>query len=329
MAIQKPAAKSAWSSNHTGGHEKLARDRFSPVIPRKWRKRLQHKPEMGAFPTVSRMSLTEDTRLSRTGQGGDPDPTPRAQTFQITFTHQIIDPRAQRRIRRVWAWNQRDWCRPPVAMWRMKFKWHERQCVSGRPVARQDLPEAKFHGPTAGGHENEETELVTIGASMPRYKSLTYPSHTADYELEVVDEVERLLGNNLRRLGWVTFFIPWLRKVGNNALFIIPGIANLHAKLHHHSDPRLSLQDSARKFMCKPSQAGDELFTTNYTIFGELKHTGTLGPIIVSTNFRTQDLTYVALRIIKIQCSFAISLTTPLSLWKFQRGPSGWRPNCQ
>lgn len=64
------------------------------------------------------------------------------------------------------------------------------------------------------------------------------------------------------------------------------------AKLHHHSDPRLSLQDSARKFMCKPSQAGDELFTTNYTIFGELKHTG---PIMVSTNFRTQDLTYVAL----------------------------------
>jgi hypothetical protein len=44
--------------------------------------------------------------------------------------------------------------------------------------------------------------------------------------------------------------------------------------------------------MCKPSQAGDELFTTNYTIFGELKHTG---PIMVSTNFRTQDLTYVAL----------------------------------
>jgi hypothetical protein len=42
-------------------------------------------------------------------------------------------------------------------------------------------------------------------------------------------------------------------------------------------------------------QPGDELFITDDPIFGELKHTGTLGPIMVSTHFKTQDPTYVAL----------------------------------
>jgi hypothetical protein len=42
-------------------------------------------------------------------------------------------------------------------------------------------------------------------------------------------------------------------------------------------------------------QPGNELFTTDNPIFGELKHTGTLGPIMVSTHFRTGDPTYITL----------------------------------
>jgi hypothetical protein len=149
--------------------------------------------------------------------------------------------------------------------------------VQEMDVARQDLPEAKFdEANSRSGHENEGTELVTIGASMPRYELLKHISRKkrvprkilkqvlklydlehADQELEVVDQVERLLGLEafpwasplermntiavvvdrslekvLIRLGWVYNFHSLLSVCCGNKLiicFINPGIANFRS----------------------------------------------------------------------------------------------------
>ena len=228
-------------SNNTGSHQELASQIYSPVTPRKSRKKArftsqpQHELETaatGLTPAISRTSLTEDPGRSRqvrrrsapAGEGGeviDPifpiGPAPGAQTFQFTPIRQIIDSRTQRRIRRaglsheinVIEQENRDAIKrdrrgvgilssdPPSSLdaelqTSRDDVETESQVTEDEEMAddapgvqemdvglspRQDMPEAQFCETNShGGHENEETELITIGDSIMGDDTLLQPS---------------------------------------------------------------------------------------------------------------------------------------------------------